>query len=211
MGVQMQGRTYTCQGVNSETAASDLVQATVDLGQHVADNLETVIRTFREDTEQLYQQAQRLHEAVRHEQSGQTRGQRQEGPIRQHLSTNLTHQEQPQENASDAHSHPIHIVQEPLEILYRTSVPEETSESQPHPQAQLSSEDPGDEEEEEEEEPRLCLRGGVGDDSDTSEELQTPEQPDTPEASTSRGDPMTMAEFDNRIGKQAHFECKPKC
>lgn len=53
---------------NIETSASDLVQASVDLGQHLVDNLRTVIQSFRRDIEIQYQRAQALHEAVRREQ-----------------------------------------------------------------------------------------------------------------------------------------------
>jgi hypothetical protein len=51
-----------------ETSASDLVQASVDLGQHLVDNLMTVIQSFRRDIEIQYQRAQVLHEAVKLEQ-----------------------------------------------------------------------------------------------------------------------------------------------
>jgi hypothetical protein len=53
---------------NIETSASDLVQASVNLGQHFVDNLRTVIQWFRRDIETQYQRAQALHEAVRREQ-----------------------------------------------------------------------------------------------------------------------------------------------
>jgi hypothetical protein len=68
-----------------------------------------------------------------------------------------------------------------------------------------------------EEEPRLHLRGGAGDDSDTPEEsdspeeLASPEEPGTTEGSVTSGEPMTMDEFDNRIGADARLGYRPTC
>ncbi|KAH8793481.1 hypothetical protein BGZ57DRAFT_870863 [Hyaloscypha finlandica] len=207
--VQMQGIDPTRRGISSETAASDLVQATVDLGQHVVDNLETVVQTFRVDLEHLYQQAQRLHEAVRCEQN-------EDQATRQHLDPARRSQEQRQENSSAAHSHPIQIVQEPLERLHFTLVPERIREGRLYPQVQPMSEDP-ESEDGREEEPRLHLRGGAGDDSDTpeesdsAEEAASPEEPGTTEGLVASGEPMTMDEFDNRIGADARFGYRPTC
>jgi len=205
----MQGIDPTRRGISSETAASDLVQATVDLGQHVVDNLETVVQTFRVDLERLYQQAQRLHEAVRCEQN-------EDQATRQHLDPARGSQEQRQENSSAAHSHPIQIVQEPLERLDFTLVPERIREGRLYPQVQPMSEDP-ESEDGREEEPRLHLRGGAGDDSDTpeesdsAEEAASPEEPGTTEGLVASGEPMTMDEFDNRIGADARFGYRPTC
>ncbi len=76
---------------NIETSASDLVQASVDLGQHLADNLRTTIQSFRRDIEIQYQRAQELHEAVR----------------REHMRRSQIHEEQSGWTPSEvSHSHP---------------------------------------------------------------------------------------------------------
>lgn len=120
------------RGRTIEATASGLVQASVDMGQHLADNLGTVIRSFREDIERQHEQAQRLYEAVRREDTRRHRdvlqgdravqqplpvGTAQEPEETMHLRGGAGNR-QPQESRAAPQSLPIRTVQEPPETIH---------------------------------------------------------------------------------------------
>jgi len=196
-------RLRTAQPGTGETdigpATSELHQTMIEQENHNADHLRTTIRNSGADLRRVDQHLQRVRESGRQE------------PIQLpvHSETQSSHRvstvpQRSQANFSAAHSHPVRSVLNPRARPFFPCSTVTGSEHRTDIQNRRAREYQESEDDLDEDE-GVHLRGGEGGDPNFLED------PETPGTSTTSNEPMSMRDFDFRIGEWPRSDINPAC